>query len=232
MSFANPAIINDVTFHPCVRFRPWESNQILSFVPPNGQFKLTSYRVQKLKKTPIYVKPQLTSDSRNCHVSVMVGIRNDPGKPIDSITRQFQLPPLIVSADLTANYGTVDILADKVSLLPTISSTVTPLIPDLVTGQGKGPGMHLVSDEVYASTALADPGFVSVLEVAAAAAREDANAGSLAERVHVVEPGWFRVCFANVSAKTLDVALQRLADFAEAKATRGPARRLLAAAGV
>lgn len=68
----------------------------------------------------------------------MVGIRNDPGKPIDSITVQFQLPPLIVSADLTANYGTVDILADKVSVLPTISSTVTPLIPDLVTGQGKG----------------------------------------------------------------------------------------------
>ncbi|PWZ41862.1 AP-3 complex subunit mu [Zea mays] len=135
MSFANTAIINDVTFHPCVRFRPWESNQILSFVPPDGQFKLMSYRVQKLKKTPIYVKPQLTSDSGNCRVSVMVGIRNDPGKPIDSITVQFQLPPLIISADLTANYGTVDILADKVSVLPTISSTVTPLIPDLVTGQ-------------------------------------------------------------------------------------------------
>eukprot|EP00267_Zea_mays_P051732 XP_020404721.1 AP-3 complex subunit mu [Zea mays] len=101
MSFANTAIINDVTFHPCVRFRPWESNQILSFVPPDGQFKLMSYRVQKLKKTPIYVKPQLTSDSGNCRVSVMVGIRNDPGKPIDSITVQFQLPPLIISADLT-----------------------------------------------------------------------------------------------------------------------------------
>ncbi|KAG2627913.1 AP-3 complex subunit mu-like isoform X1 [Panicum virgatum] len=138
MSFANPTIINDVTFHPCVRFRPWESNQVLSFVPPDGQFKLMSYRyiftsyvssvpsvcslfdetsrVKKLKKTPIYVKPQLTSDSGNCRVSVMVGIRNDPGKPIDSITVQFQLPPLIVSADLTANYGTVDILADKTCL--------------------------------------------------------------------------------------------------------------------
>ncbi|KAK8457894.1 hypothetical protein SEVIR_3G266600v4 [Setaria viridis] len=44
MSFANPAIINDVTFHPCVRFKPWESNQVLSFVPPDGQFKLMSYR--------------------------------------------------------------------------------------------------------------------------------------------------------------------------------------------
>ncbi|KAM3410167.1 hypothetical protein ACQJBY_002410 [Aegilops geniculata] len=113
LSFANPAIINDVRFHPCVRFRPWESNQILSFVPPDGQFKLMSYRVKKLKTTPIYVKPQLSSDSGNCRVHVMVGIRNDPGKPIDSIIVQFQLPPLIASADLTANHGTVDILADQ-----------------------------------------------------------------------------------------------------------------------
>jgi len=160
MSFANPTIINDVTFHPCVRFRPWESNQILSFVPPDGQFKLMSYRyiftsyvssvpsvcslfdetsrVKKLKKTPIYVKPQLTSDSGNCRVSVMVGIRNDPGKPIDSITVQFQLPPLIVSADLTANYGTVDILADKVSVLSTISSIGSPFMsnfPPIVTSE-------------------------------------------------------------------------------------------------
>jgi hypothetical protein len=44
LSFANPTLINDVRFHPCVRFRPWESNQILSFVPPDGQFKLMSYR--------------------------------------------------------------------------------------------------------------------------------------------------------------------------------------------
>ena len=44
LSFANPGILNDVGFHPCVRFRPWESHQILSFVPADGQFKLMSYR--------------------------------------------------------------------------------------------------------------------------------------------------------------------------------------------
>jgi AP-3 complex subunit mu len=44
LSFANPSILDDVRFHPCVRFRPWESNQILSFVPPDGQFKLMNYR--------------------------------------------------------------------------------------------------------------------------------------------------------------------------------------------
>ena len=68
------------------------------------------------------MKPQLSSDSGNCRVNVMVGIRNDPGKPIDSITVQFQLPPLIASADLTTNHGTVDILADQVSTLVAISS--------------------------------------------------------------------------------------------------------------
>ncbi|KAK3012258.1 hypothetical protein RJ639_012169 [Escallonia herrerae] len=113
LSFANPSILNDVRFHPCVRFRPWESHQILSFVPPDGQFKLMSYRVKKLKNTPIYVKPQLSSDSGTCRVNVLVGLRNDPGKTIDSITVQFQLPPCILSADLSSNHGTVNILANK-----------------------------------------------------------------------------------------------------------------------
>lgn len=113
LSFANPSILNDVRFHPCVRFRPWESHQILSFVPPDGQFKLMSYRVKKLKSTPIYVKPQLTSNAGTCRISVMVGIRNDPGKTIDSITLQFQLPSCILSADLTSNHGTVNILSNK-----------------------------------------------------------------------------------------------------------------------
>ncbi|KAK6233302.1 hypothetical protein SCA6_003375 [Theobroma cacao] len=114
LSFANPSILDDVRFHPCVRFRPWESHQILSFVPPDGEFKLMSYRVKKLKSTPIYVKPQLTSDAGKCRVNVLVGIRNDPGKTIDSITVQFQLPPCILSADLTSNHGTVNILSNKI----------------------------------------------------------------------------------------------------------------------
>lgn len=113
LSFANPTVLHDVRFHPCVRFRPWESHQILSFVPPDGQFKFMSYRVKKLKSTPIYVKPQLTSDAGTCRLSVLVGIRHDPGKTIDSITIQFQLPPSVSSTDLTANHGTVNILANK-----------------------------------------------------------------------------------------------------------------------
>ncbi|XP_057718961.1 AP-3 complex subunit mu-like [Arachis stenosperma] len=113
LSFTNPSILDQVRFHPCVRFRQWESHQILSFVPPDGQFKLMSYRVRKLKSTPLYVKPQLTSNGGTCRLNVMVGSRNNHGKTIDLVTVQFQLPSCILSADLTSNHGTVNILADK-----------------------------------------------------------------------------------------------------------------------
>lgn len=72
-----------------------------------------------MKNTPIYVKPQFSSDSGTCRVSVMVGIRHDPGKIIDSITVRFQLPTCVLSSDLTTNHGTVDILANKVNLYVT-----------------------------------------------------------------------------------------------------------------
>ncbi|CAN1219383.1 AP-3 complex subunit mu [Linum perenne] len=149
LSFINPSILDDVRFHPSVRYRPWEANQILSFVPPDGQFKLMSYRlvafyvpsvciqltrqemmqwnvfllsrIRKLKSIPLYVKPQITSDGGSCRISVMVGIRNDPGKAIDSISVQFQLPSCVLSADLTANHGVVNVLSNKVFTLRPLS---------------------------------------------------------------------------------------------------------------
>lgn len=86
---------------------------LLFFFVTNDAYILI--RVKNLKNIPVYLKPQLSSDSGNCRIDVLVGIRNDPGKTIDSVTVKFQLPLCIASADLTSNYGTVNILADKVS---------------------------------------------------------------------------------------------------------------------
>ncbi|KAG0464459.1 hypothetical protein HPP92_020528 [Vanilla planifolia] len=115
LSFANPAILNDVRFHPCVRFRPWESNKFspLFLLMESSNLQATGW-VKKLKNVPIYVKPQLTSSAGNCQVNVLVGIRNDPGKVIENLTVQFQLPSCVGSADLKANHGTVNVLAEKI----------------------------------------------------------------------------------------------------------------------
>lgn len=107
LTFTNPQILNDVSFHPCVRFQSWESNQKLSFVPPDGSFKLMSYRVKNLKNTPIYVRPQFSSGGGVVTVTVMVGIRANVGKPVDNITLQLVLPPSVASSDLTTNHGSV-----------------------------------------------------------------------------------------------------------------------------
>lgn len=43
---------------------------------------------------------------------------------------------------------------------------------------------------------------------------------------HCTEPGWFRVCFANISTETLDLAMQRLASFVESSGPgEGPPTR-------
>uniref|UniRef100_A0A453H9M7 1-aminocyclopropane-1-carboxylate synthase n=1 Tax=Aegilops tauschii subsp. strangulata TaxID=200361 RepID=A0A453H9M7_AEGTS len=48
---------------------------------------------------------------------------------------------------------------------------------------------------------------------------------------HCSEPGWFRVCFANMSAKTLDVAMQRLGGFVQTSSCKAAPAALRRAAG-
>ena len=45
----NPRLLDDVSFHPCIRFKRWESERVLSFIPPDGNFRLISYRVSSQK---------------------------------------------------------------------------------------------------------------------------------------------------------------------------------------
>ena len=40
MSFEKSSIMEDVSFHPCVRYSRWERDHVVSFVPPDGDFEL------------------------------------------------------------------------------------------------------------------------------------------------------------------------------------------------
>lgn len=48
----NPRLLDDVSFHPCVRYKRWESERVISFIPPDGNFQLMSYHISAQK----YVK--------------------------------------------------------------------------------------------------------------------------------------------------------------------------------
>ena len=45
LTFKDPSIIDDCSFHPCVRYGRFEADQVISFVPPDGSFELMRFRV-------------------------------------------------------------------------------------------------------------------------------------------------------------------------------------------
>ena len=82
--FHNPEVIEECRFHPCVRFLKWSAERCVSFVPPDGAFKLMDYKVtrQQAKQVhrsavPFYVKPQITYGPTSGRMSIMVGVKSD-----------------------------------------------------------------------------------------------------------------------------------------------------------
>jgi len=108
LSFTNPHILDDVSFHPCVRYTRYEQSKVISFVPPDGAFKLMNYRVKGQLQLPIYVKPQISFSGSGGRVNVMVGLKNTQGKVVEDVTITVQFPKTISSTTLTTSYGTVN----------------------------------------------------------------------------------------------------------------------------
>eukprot|EP01084_Bolivina_argentea_P150619 263014_1 len=63
---ANPEVIDDCSFHPCVRYGRFEKDRVISFVPPDGEFELMRYRVTNSMGStiipPIYCTPTIRYD--------------------------------------------------------------------------------------------------------------------------------------------------------------------------
>lgn len=110
LSFMNPRLLDDVSFHPCVRFKRWESERVLSFIPPDGNFQLMSYRVsaQNLVAIPVYVKHNI-SFQENCQsgrFDVTVGPKQNMGKTVESIVLTVHMPRVVLNMNLTPTQGT------------------------------------------------------------------------------------------------------------------------------
>lgn len=50
LTFKDPALIDDCSFHPCVRYGRYERDAVVSFVPPDGDFELMKYSLTSEKK--------------------------------------------------------------------------------------------------------------------------------------------------------------------------------------
>ena len=66
--------MEDVKFHQCVRLSRFENDRTISFIPPDGEFELMSYRLSQAVKPLVWVEASVESH-RGSRVEYMVKVR-------------------------------------------------------------------------------------------------------------------------------------------------------------
>ncbi|KAG8552623.1 hypothetical protein GDO81_004613 [Engystomops pustulosus] len=135
LSFMNPRLLDDVSFHPCVRFKRWESERVLSFIPPDGNFRLMSYRVssQNLVAIPVYVKHSIVfqENSSSGRFDVTVGPKQNMGKTVESIVLTVHMPKAVLNMNLAPTQGTYTFDPVNKVLTWDIGKITTQKLPNL-----------------------------------------------------------------------------------------------------
>lgn len=139
LSFMNPRLFDDVSFHPCVRFKRWEAERLLSFIPPDGNFRLMSYHIssQSVVAIPIYIRHNFSiKTGEQGRLDLTVGTRTLMGRSVDKVKLEIAMPKCVLNCILTPNQGkytfdsvsktlTWDVGRIDVTNLPNIRGTVS-----------------------------------------------------------------------------------------------------------
>ncbi|CAF1613916.1 unnamed protein product [Adineta ricciae] len=108
LSFVNPRLLDDVSFHPCVRLKKWESERVLSFIPPDGNFRLISYHIgsQNAISIPIYVKHNIQfREGSSGRFELTVGPKQTMGKTLEAVVIECSMPKSVLNCTLTPTQG-------------------------------------------------------------------------------------------------------------------------------
>lgn len=127
LTFKDPSIIDDCSFHPCVRYTRFEKDNVVSFVPPDGNFRLMKYRVKPSAihmgfSPPISVHPQIRYFLTDHNVlsgtiDVRISARSisslfsmesrKGGVSIEDVSITIPFPKICKTTTLSANMGQV-----------------------------------------------------------------------------------------------------------------------------
>ncbi|CAM9368351.1 unnamed protein product, partial [Phaeothamnion confervicola] len=121
LAFVEPGVIDDCSFHPCVRYNRFERDRVVSFVPPDGQFELMRYRVDVAGGVmpPIYCNPTISFEDdyggSQGHIHINLGYKQSssliypPRKGallVEDVGVTIQFPKAVRTANLAVSVGT------------------------------------------------------------------------------------------------------------------------------
>lgn len=108
LSFENSRLLDDVSFHPCVRFGKWETDKVVSFVPPDGHFRLISYHVgtNNMIPVPLYVKHNiLYREGGGGLFDITVQPKQTMGKSVEKVVVECPFPKVVLNVNLYTTTG-------------------------------------------------------------------------------------------------------------------------------
>jgi len=113
LTLRNPSLLQNVSFHPCVRLHRFERDRALSFTPPDGEFTLASYWIPDTTITMPFnfsVSLQWHAEHGELQLSaspkLAVAMQNK-SMLIDKFCVNVRLPSCIASANLDCQGGAI-----------------------------------------------------------------------------------------------------------------------------
>ncbi|KIJ33567.1 hypothetical protein M422DRAFT_183082 [Sphaerobolus stellatus SS14] len=106
--------MEDVKFHQCVRLSRFENDRTISFIPPDGEFELMSYRLSTPVKPLIWVEAQVESH-KGSRVEYMVKVKAQFKRrsTANNVEIYVPVPDDADSPKFRASTGTVQYAPDK-----------------------------------------------------------------------------------------------------------------------
>jgi AP-1 complex subunit mu len=105
--------LEDVRFHQCVRLTRFESDRTISFVPPDGEFELMSYRLNTAVKPLLWVETYIEAHGRSrVEYIVKVTANFKPRSFANNVEVFIPVPPDVDSPAFKASLGGVTYVPD------------------------------------------------------------------------------------------------------------------------
>ena len=139
LSFTRPSLLDDASLHRCVRINRYQRERVISFVPPDGPFRLLSYKVTQPLTLPLYIKPQVSYRAGSGRIHIMVGSKLHSDKAVINVVLTLPLPSPVRSHTLAVNTGSLTLDGPVVKWdIGKLPKDLTPMLDGNISLTGGG----------------------------------------------------------------------------------------------
>ena len=119
--------LEDIKFHQCVRLTRFESDRTISFIPPDGEFELMSYRLNTAVKPLVWVETVIEMRGRSrVEYSVKARTQFKPRSSANNVEIFIPVPPDVDSPAFKASQGSVTYVPDLDAIKWTVKQVRAP----------------------------------------------------------------------------------------------------------